>query len=127
MTLSRHSIRPVRSLTRCLGFFAVALVSTLVAPPANAFSFADVAQRAQQLAASPYKKRETNLPKELQAITYDQYRDIRFKPDQMYWRKLNLPFELAFFHQGLYYDQPVAINEIVGSVVREIRFSSGPV
>ena len=128
MTLSRHSIRPVRSLTRCLGFFAVALVSTLVAPPAKAFSFADVAQRAQQLAASPYKKRETNLPKELQGITYDQYRDIRFKPDQMLLAQAQSSASNSrFFHQGLYYDQPVEINEIVGSVVARDPVRSGPV
>jgi len=62
------------------------------------------------------------LPKELQGLTYDQYRDIRFRTDKSYWHNLNLPFELAFFHQGLYYDQPVKINEVVESAVREIRF-----
>src|SRR5450432_2713548 len=91
-------------------------------PPAAAFNFVDVAQRARQLAATPYKKPQSNLPKELQGITYDQYRDIRFRPDKAYWRNLNAPFELAFFHQGFYYDQPVKINEVVDSTVREIRF-----
>jgi periplasmic glucans biosynthesis protein len=97
-------------------------VGVLVAPSAEAFSFDDVALRARQLSALPYKKPVSNLPRELQGITYDQYRDIRFRPEKSYWRNLNLPFELAFFHQGLYYDQPVKINEIVNSAVREIRF-----
>ncbi len=101
-------------VTLCAGF--------LVAPSADAFSFDDVALRARQLSALPYKKPVSNLPRELQGITYDQYRDIRFRPEKSYWRNLNLPFELAFFHQGLYYDQPVKINEIVASGVREIRF-----
>ena len=33
-----------------------------------------------------------------------------------------LPFELQFFHPGLYYDQPVRINEIARGQPREIRF-----
>jgi len=45
----------------------------------------------------------------LQELTYDQYRDIRFKPDRAWWRSSKLPFELTFFHQGLYYNQPVGM------------------
>lgn len=90
---------------------------------AQAFGFADVAQRAMQLSAVPYKKPAPNLPKELQDLNYDQYRDIRFKPDQGYWRAARLPFELTFFHRGSYYDHPVKINEVLAQQVREIEFS----
>jgi glucans biosynthesis protein len=101
---------------------AAVLLCILRVPSAGAFNFADVAQRARQLAAEPYRKPQAALPKEIQGITYDQYRDIRFRTDKAYWRNLNLPFELAFFHQGLYYDQPVKIKEITDSAVREIKF-----
>jgi periplasmic glucans biosynthesis protein len=111
---SQPRLRWAAVVTLCAG--------VLVAPFADAFSFDDVALRARQLSALPYKKPVSNLPRELQGITYDQYRDIRFRPEKSYWRNLNLPFELAFFHQGLYYDQPVKINEIANSAVREIRF-----
>src|SRR5206468_10070264 len=33
-----------------------------------------------------------------------------------------LPFEVMFFHQGLYYEQPVRLHELVGDAVRDIRF-----
>ena len=39
-------------------------------------------------------------PAELAALTYDQYRDIRFRPDHALWRSESLPFELMFFHLG---------------------------
>lgn len=88
---------------------------------ARAFDFNDVASRARELASTPYK-RPAALPKELQSLDYDRYRDIRYKPERFLWRGSNLPFELAFFHQGLFFDQPVRIHETTGNGVREIDF-----
>jgi glucans biosynthesis protein len=58
----------------------------------------------------------------LQELTYDQYRDIRFRPASAWWHNSKLPFELMFFHQGLYYNYPVRLHEISGSSVRDISF-----
>lgn len=90
---------------------------------AQAFDFDQLSARARQLAAEPFRKADTTLPADLQRLGYDQYRDIRFKPDHAYWRAEKLPFELQFFHQGLYYDRAVKINEIVGGQVHEIAFN----
>ncbi len=106
-----------RNMARVLLAFAL-----LWAQLALGFDFNDVAARAEQLAAAPYKKPVDNLPKELENLNYDQFRDIRYKPDKFYWRSANLPFELAFFHEGFYYQQPVKINEISGQGVREIKY-----
>ncbi|MBA2350408.1 MAG: glucan biosynthesis protein G [Burkholderiales bacterium] len=117
-------IRPTISFR--LSIFAALFASVLCgsySATAFAFDFADVAQRAMQLAAAPFKNPPSNLPKELQALDYDRYRDIHFKPDQAYWRNAGLPFELAFFHQGFYYDQPVRMNEVAADEIREIPFS----
>jgi periplasmic glucans biosynthesis protein len=89
---------------------------------AAAFGFDDVARRASDLAAKPYKVPAVTLPKTLQGLSYDQYRDIRFKPAKAVWRNANLPFEVQLFHPGLYYDQPVRISEVVDGAAREIRF-----
>ena len=102
-------------------FAAVACFSVPVA--AAAFDFDAVAQRARDLAAKPYAKPAAKPPKELMALTYDQYRDIRFRTDRFHWRGGKLPFELAFFHTGLYFGQPVRINEVSSEGVREIRFN----
>ncbi len=108
-----------------LSSLVIALAAALLAAtpaPVAAFGFDDVATRARALAAAPYRKPEGTLPKELQGLTYDQYRDIRFRPEKAYWRTARLPFELMFFHQGLYYEQPVRLHELAGDSVREIRF-----
>jgi glucans biosynthesis protein len=101
---------------------AVALLVALTPWPALGFDFDEVAHRAQQLAAQPYRPQKVDLPKELQGIDYDRFRDIRFKPERALWRDAKLPFEVAFFHLGLYFDQSVRINELSGNTVREVRF-----
>lgn len=100
----------------------LALCMALAGTGAFAFGFADVAQQAKQLAQSDYKKPASNLPKTIENLSYDQYRDIRFNTDKSLWRSAKLPFEVAFFHQGLFYDHPVKINEIVGKKARAVKF-----
>ncbi|MEO6354182.1 MAG: glucan biosynthesis protein G [Burkholderiaceae bacterium] len=94
----------------------------LAASSAFAFDFSDVAQQAKTLAQSDYKKPASNLPKSIENLSYDQYRDIRFDTDKSLWRSAKLPFEVAFFHQGLFYDHPVKIHELVGKKVRTVKF-----
>lgn len=114
-----HTKRTMKQLA-ALGGFLLAWH-----PAAQAFDFNDVAQRAEQLAASPYKKSESNLPKELVDLNYDKFRDIRYKPEKSWWRDANLPFELTFFHQGWHYNQPVRINEVTKQGVSEIKLDPG--
>ncbi len=80
--------------------------------PALAFDLDDVAAKAKQLASQPYQARTSSLPPDLKALSYDQYRDIRFKPEQAQWRADKLPFELMFFHLGKFQTQRLQINEI---------------
>ncbi|HTE14138.1 MAG TPA: glucan biosynthesis protein G [Burkholderiales bacterium] len=98
----------------------IALLCSLFAANALAFGFDNVAQRARQIASLPYE-RPSELASPLQALTYEQYRDIRFKPQRFHWR--GSPFELAFFHRGFQFQLPVKINEIDGDGLREIRFN----
>jgi glucans biosynthesis protein len=104
---------------------ALAFASALLASsPARAadFGFETVAERARSLATRPHMPATVALPAELKGLDYDQYRDIRFKPEQALWRKEALPFELMFFHLGKFQTQPVAINEVVGGQARHIAF-----
>lgn len=79
---------------------------------AGAFSFEDVAERAQLQARQPYRSSNRKAPAQLQALTYDQYRDIRFRPDRALWRSDKLPFELMFFHLGKFQKEAVRIEEV---------------
>ena len=99
------------------------LLLALVAPAAQAaFGFADVAARAQKLARQGYESPAAELPKELRELSYDQYRDIRFKPERALWRGNKLPFELQLFHPGLYYNAPVKISTVSAGVARPLAF-----
>ena len=81
---------------------------------AHAFGFDDVARRRARWPRSRTRLRPSKLPKEWLELDYDQYRDIRFRPDHALWRDAKLPFELMFFHPGFHYEHPVHINEVVG-------------
>ena len=67
----------------------------------SAFSFQSVVQEAKKLSEKPYKSPKGEVPDPLLAINYDQWRDIRFRPEKSFWRKEGLPFTLQFFHPGL--------------------------
>jgi len=108
---------------RALAFVSFLLV-VLHGDPARAFGFDDVAARAQLQAQGTYRSVSRKPPAELQALNYDQYRDIRFRPDHALWRAENLPFELMFFHLGKFQTESVRINEITPRGVRHISYES---
>ena len=104
--------------------WVAALLLAWLAPVqgAAAFGFDDAARSAEQLAAGAYKKPNDTMPKELQALTQEQYHDIRMRPERIWWHDAKLPFEVGFFHRGMYFDQTVKINEITDQGVSEIKF-----
>ncbi len=111
---------PIRRSGTVLG-----LAAALLLLPAISFGFNlnDVAQKARALAGDKYERNDANLPRSLLDLSYDQYRDIRFKPDKSIWRNMKLPFELQFFHPGLYFNQSVKINLLVNGQARPLPFN----
>src|SRR3954447_21852235 len=64
------------------GLAWIALAGLLGAETAHAaFGLDDVAQRAKDLAAQPWKPPPDRLPPELRDLEYDALRDVRFKPE----------------------------------------------
>jgi glucans biosynthesis protein len=101
----------------------LALLFVLALPgAARAFGFNDVAARARTLAASSYRAPVSQLPQELRGLSYDGYRDIRFRPDHALWRADKLPFELMFFHTGRSFLYPVRINTVEPTGVKRLEF-----
>jgi glucans biosynthesis protein len=108
---------------RALAFVGLLLI-ILHGDPAGAFGFDDVAARARLQAQRAYRSVSRKPPAELQALSYDQYRDVRFRPDHALWRPEQLPFELMFFHLGKFQTESVRINEITPQGVRHIPYTS---
>ena len=103
-----------------------ASVGVPVPPPlsAPAFGFEQVAQLAFARAQAPYAPAAAVLPAQLQGLDYDGLRDIRFRPDHSLWRAARSPFEVQFFHRGLYQREPVRLHELTPQGVRSLPYDS---
>src|SRR5262245_1411203 len=99
-----------------------ALTCVLLAHRVEAFDFDDLIHRAQEVAAQPFAEPQ-RVPSWLLEITYDQWRDIRFRPEFALWRDRKVPFQVQFFHPGLYYDRSVLIHSVEADGVHDIIFS----
>ncbi len=103
------------------------------AAPATAVSLSTESQpfsetwlrdRAQQMAQADYAPLTGKLPPALTDLTYDQYRDIRFRPDASLWRSAKLPFQLQLFHLGLFFTDPVSLHVVERGRARTMRYTS---
>jgi glucans biosynthesis protein len=95
--------------------FAVCLAVALAAvdaAAAPAFGFDDVTRWAERLAARDYEDPRGSVPSWLLGISYDEWRDIRFRTERSLWKNLRLPFSVQFFHPGLFYDRAVRIYTV---------------
>ncbi len=112
--------RPLAALRFARRVLLVA--AAMAAPAAHAFGIDDVSARARALAARPYKAPAIRIANEVRDLDYDQYRDIRFRPEQSIWRAEKLPFELNLFVQGRAVPEPVAVNVVEPAGVRPLAF-----
>ncbi|MGO3004113.1 MAG: glucan biosynthesis protein, partial [Halomonas sp.] len=78
--------------------------------------FSAVIERAQQLAENTYQAPEETLPDALRDISYDTYRQIRFDPENAYWKEES-PFNLQLFHSGFLFQTPITLNVIENDVI----------
>ncbi len=88
------------------------------------FDAAWLVERARGLAAAPYRPVPETLPPILAELGYDQYFDIRYRPDRALWHGTGLAFQAQFFHMGFLYRQPVTVHEVVEGMARPLRYSS---
>ncbi|MBT0723370.1 glucan biosynthesis protein G [Rosenbergiella sp. S61] len=107
---------------RQLKWVGAAVLVALYTSNSWAFSIDDVAKQAKSLAKKSYQAPNSNLPSQLRELKYADYQQIQFKHDKAYWSKLHTPFKLEFYHEGMYFDQPVKINEVTASTVHEINY-----
>jgi glucans biosynthesis protein len=79
-------------------------------------------QSARDLAAKDYQAPAYRLPEALDHLDWDQYQSIRFHQDKALWAQEKLPFQVQFFHLGLYYKEPVAIYEVTDGKARLLPY-----
>lgn len=118
----------------CLGLVvacSVAVAQDAPAPDAQTqpaetdtrgFDFDDVYLRALELGSQPYQPDRPDLPPVFRDMQYDQYRDIRFRPEKNVWGG-EARFQLQFFSRGFLYKDRVKINVIDGEGAKPVPFS----
>ena len=104
-------------------WLGVTLLLSLFTSQAMAFSLDDVAKQAQALAGKSFEAPKSNLPSQFREMKFADYQQIQFNHDKSYWNKLDTPFKLEFYHQGMYFDTPVQINEVTATSVKPINYS----
>ncbi len=95
------------------GHLHPAAAQGLEAPPAKAagapFSFAALKDEARRLAGAPRASSAAQVPARFVDITQEQYRDIRWKRDQLIWRDEKRAFRLEPLASGFVYRFPVEL------------------
>ena len=91
-------------------------------PPPEVFGFATVQRIARERAMHAYENRSTHIPQVLAKLSYDQYRDLRFRRNYALWHNQSL-FEVQFFHRGFNFDRRVSISEVSEGVARPIEYN----
>lgn len=86
---------------------------------------------AKELAASEFASPAMTLPEAFNQLSYDQFRDIRFRTDQAIWRGDPIDFELQLLPMGWLYNTPVELWLVDGGTARRLKadsnlFSIGP-
>jgi glucans biosynthesis protein len=105
-------------LILCLGCPGIAASS------AGAIGLEEIAELARRRATTAYQA-PAGIPEWLLQIGYDQYRNIRFRPDRALWRRQGLPFSVQFFHPGFFYDRVVRVHVVSPrGAVSDAQFSS---
>ena len=102
----------------------MALSSLLIAHQAQAFSLDDVTAKARDLMEKSYVAPVSNLPPAFSTMQFADYQKMQSRLDRFEWRDQGTPFKLSFYHQGMQFNAPVKINEIVDNAVQEIKYDA---
>ena len=109
-----------------VSLLALAAPLLLLPTSAGAFAWDDVVARARELSQQAFYPPSTSaVPDWLGKISYDEWRTMRYRPEQAIWREQGLPFQAQFFHPGLFYNRTVAVNLIEDGKVKPAQFSPG--
>ena len=84
------------------------------------FAPATVVDLAKRTAGAAYVLRKLDGSPALQQLSYDQYRDIRFKPEMAIWRNEQVPFRLELLPAGFLFQQPVKVSIVENGIASDL-------
>src|SRR4029453_7049806 len=90
-----------------------------VGPP---FGRDKVVELARSLAAKEFQP-PSEVPELFEKLGYDQYRDIRFRPELGFWTGEDRGFSLDLLHAGFIYKAPVGVNVIEAGTAIPVRYT----
>jgi glucans biosynthesis protein len=114
---------PVGRVAILSGLVLLAVLAVAADAVGATFDLDNIAEKARRLAEAPWREPRGQVPDWLLKISYDQWRDIRFRPDRALWRDRKSPFQIQFFHPGLYYNRTVKMSVVESGRVRPVDFS----
>lgn len=88
---------------------------------AQAFGLQQVIEKAKTLAANPYEP-PPSIPPFLANLDYDEYQQIRFRPQDSLWRQSNSNFQVMLIAPGEYFRHPVRIHTVAADGVHAVAF-----
>lgn len=87
------------------------------------FDFLEVETKAKELAGKAYVRDDGGMPESLVKLSYEQYKDIKYKADKTLWRDESLPFQLQAFHRGFIFKDRVNINIVDHGVSTSLAYN----
>jgi glucans biosynthesis protein len=117
---AQHSFKEVRLAAAIIIGFALPGVCFAKSKQPATFELKNVLIMAQRLAKEPYKAPKL-VSEPWAGLSYDQWRNIRFKPGKALWKNENVPFNIQFFHSGFLYTAPITIH-VVEDKIRRLPF-----
>ena len=82
-----------------------------------------VRKLAEALAQKPWEDVRIAMPPGWEALTYDQYRDLRFNPDKSFWKDEQHQFSFDLFHSGFLFTAPVDVHVVENGQTARINYS----
>lgn len=112
---------PLRLLALLLLLSMPGLAPAATSPADLEALFETVSDRAEELAAGPYRSQAAALPEALRGLDYDTYRQIRFSPEAALWADEGL-FSVQLFHTGFLFEAPVQLHLVENGEATALPF-----
>lgn len=86
------------------------------------FDAQTVRQMAKELAGARFAPPDSSLPPELDKLSYDDYRNIRFNTDRSLWRGQGSAFEAQLLHRGFLFRDKVDLYLVADGQARKLNY-----